>query len=230
MSNVSFLRHGAFFGPEDAQDIVFNIIGVGATGSWAGLLAAKMGWHKFCIWDADIVESHNCSNQIYDLSHVGTKKVDAFEEVLKRFNPDIQIEKHDYFFTSELHADHLEDAVFVAVDTLSARKDILECAKGNVLIDILFETKIGFNHAELNSIDPSNEILLDKWISLLKTDEEVQESPCNERIITTLVAIVASNLAHLLCAYYSSARKTETFKTNSKTIFTLTNNLTTYNP
>lgn len=230
MTSVSFLRHGAFFGPEDSNDYVLNIIGVGATGSWVGLLAAKMGWHHFRVWDLDVVESHNCPNQIYDLSQVGQKKVDAFEQVLKRFNPNVTVEKHDCFFTSEQHKDLLEDAVFVAVDSLAARKDIMQGCKDNFMLDIIAESKMGFSHAEINLLDPDDTTSIDDYLSLLKTDDEVTESACNERIITTLTCIVASNIAHAICGFYSASRRKQPFTLPSKTIFNYENTtLTTYN-
>ena len=92
---VSFLRHASFFGPEDSGNSTLNIIGVGATGSWVGMLAARMGWHNFQVWDLDIVESHNLPNQIYNLKDIGSKKVDAFEKHIKRFNPSAKVIKHD---------------------------------------------------------------------------------------------------------------------------------------
>ena len=229
MENVSFLRHNAFFGPEDAEDVTFNIIGVGATGSWAGLIAAKMGWHKFRIWDPDVVETHNCPNQAYDITHVGQKKVDAFEQVVTQFNQQVTVEKHDCFFTSAEHMDLLSGPVFVAVDSLHARADILSGCKDNFLIDIIFETKMGFSHAELNVIDPIDDKQIDNYISMLKSDDEVIESACNARIITTLTSIVASSLVHKLCDFYSCSRRNFKFTSPSKTLFNLLeNHLTTH--
>lgn len=221
MPDISFLRHGAFFGPEDSNDYTLNIIGVGATGSWVGLLAAKMGWHNFQVWDADVVESHNCPNQIYDSAHVGMKKVDAFELVLKRFNPNVNVIKHDCFFTSEQHSEDLEDAVFIAVDSLDARRDIVSGCTGNLLIDFIAETRMGFSHAEFNLLDPENEESIQSYLSLLKNDEEVTESACNERIITTLTTIVAANVTHAICGFYSSQRTQNSVKIPSKTIYSL---------
>ena len=97
----------AGFGPEDANQPL-NIIGVGATGSNIGLIAARMGFHKFRVWDPDIVETHNLPNQIYDVEHVGQRKVNAFEDVLTRFNPRISVEKSDTYFTSENKGDSMD--------------------------------------------------------------------------------------------------------------------------
>ena len=226
---VSFLRHNAFFGPEDSNDYTLNIIGVGATGSWVGLLAAKMGWHNFQVWDLDVVESHNCPNQIYNSTHVGMKKVDAFEQVLKSFNPNISVIKHPYFFDpAEGHLDLVEDFCFLAVDTLSARQEIVsEMLRTNKLheLNLLFETKMGFNHAELNIFSSLDTNKLSNYLKCLKTDAEVKESACNERIITTLTNIVASTLVHNLCDYASSIRRDTSFSIKNKTIFQFTDRL-----
>ena len=187
-----------------------------------------MGWHNFRVWDLDIVETHNLPNQIYDSEHVGMKKVDAFEAVLKRFNSSVVIEKHPYFFEAS-HSDLLEDYVFLAVDTLSARKEILPCIKNNIDIEIAIETKMGFTHAELNILDPYNPEYIDKMISNMKDDSEVPDAPCNERIITTLTNVVASSVVHHFCSHASSLRREEAYDFSSpKTFYSLQQSLTTF--
>lgn len=229
-NQVSFLRHNAFFGPEDSSEKAFCIIGVGATGSWAALMAAKMGWHNFIIWDSDVVESHNLPNQAYDVEHIGMKKVDALENVLKRFNPNVQVTKCDYFFDSNNpdHVSELSDYVFIAVDSLNTRKEIYSILKLHPFVDVVFETRMGFTHAELNIIETSNIHKIDEMISMLKTDSEVTEAACNERIISSLVAIVSSALVHNLCYITSSTRTGNKFENYGKTIFNLSPNVSTY--
>ena len=233
-SNVSFLRHGAFFGPEDSEDRILNIIGVGATGSWVGYLAAKMGWQNFQIWDADTVESHNLPNQIYDISQVGMLKTEAFKQKLIEFNPTVQVEIHNEFYTSKNHRNLLEDYVFVGVDTLSARKDIMQGLKSHLLVEAILESRMGFQHAETNYLDPTYASEIDEYLSLLKTDTEVEESACNARIITTLTCIVASNIVHTICALAAQLRHQKQYTPPSKQIFLLPSNinqpLSTYSP
>ena len=226
-SNVSFLRHGAFFGPEDSQERILNIIGVGATGSWVGYLAAKMGWQHFRVWDADTVESHNLPNQIYDISQVGMPKVEAFKQKLLEFNPTVQVETYNEFYTSEKYRNELEDYVFVGVDTLFARKDIMEGAKSHLLIEGIFESRMGFQHAEINYLDPAYPSQVDEYLSLLKTDDEVEESACNARIITTLTCIIASNIVHTICALAAQERHGECYAPPKKQMFSLPSNINT---
>ncbi len=227
--SVSFLRHAAFFGPEDANKYVLNIIGVGATGSWIAMLAARMGWHKFRVWDLDIVESHNLPNQIYTHDDIGKKKVIALKEQLLRFNPEIEVETHDYFFESEKHKDLLIGPVIITVDSLSARKDICNALKMNWKVMHAFETRMGFTHAEINYLDAMNVDAIESFQNLLKNDSEVTESACDSRIITTLTCQVASTVVHYLCALVSRNRNNNEVLIKNKTIFTNTPTLSVFN-
>lgn len=226
--SVSFLRHSAFFGPEDANKFVLNIIGVGATGSWIAMLAARMGWHKFRVWDLDIVESHNLPNQIYTHDDIGKKKVIALKEQLLRFNPEIEVETHDYFFESDKHKELLDGPVIITVDSLSARKDICDAIKLNWKVLYAFETRMGFTHAEINYLDVMNLDDVETFQNLLKSDSEVTEAACNERIITTLTCQVASTVVHYLCSIVSKERNNNEININKKTIFSNTPSLSVF--
>jgi hypothetical protein len=229
MTNVSFLRHDSFFSPADVEDQFINIIGVGATGSWAGLIAAKMGWHNFRIWDLDVVETHNCPNQIYNISQAGKKKVDAFEELLLQFNPNINLEKYDCFFESDKHAHLLDGFVFIAVDSNSARKDIFQATRGNINVSLAIETKMGFNHATMNVYDPFDYKRIDTLINSLIDDSQLQDSACNARIMTTLTNIVASNVAHVFCAVASSISRKNSYTYRKTSIYSIDDCLTIFN-
>ena len=226
MSSPSFLRHAGWFGPEDAKTL--NIIGVGATGSHIGLYAAKMGFHNFRVWDADIVESHNLPNQIYDVEHIGQRKVDAFKQVLQRFNPSINVETHDYFFNSS-HKELLEGPMILTVDTMSSRKEALSTFELNWKVNKVFETRLGFDFGELNIIDNMNVNDTKTWFSCLRDDSELEEGPCNLRICTTLVSMVASYTVHCLCAMLTSKRSGSSWDYSKKTLFNLDPQITTHN-
>lgn len=229
--SVSFLRHAGWFSPEHTKDTTLNIIGVGATGSNIGLCCAKMGFHSFRIWDADIVESHNLPNQIYETIDINTKKVDAFERMLKNFNPMIKVEKHDYFFNTEDHKSLLTDGpLLLTVDTMSARKDIYNSFENNFEVHKVFETRMGFNYAEVNIIDNFNTSHLNEWLNTLKDDKEIQESACNMRIITTLTNMVSAYTAHKICDSVRATYLNKTFSYKKKTIFNFddSQNISTY--
>ncbi len=222
MTQISFLRHAGWFGPENAKTL--NIIGVGATGSYIGCIAAKMGFHDFKVWDGDIVETHNLPNQIYDVCHVGQPKVDAFEEVLTRFNPAVKVQKYNKFFTAAEDKDELEGPLVLTVDTMSARKDIYDAFKLNWRVKNVYETRLGFDYGEMNIIDTLNTNQLDEWFGSLKDDNEIPDGPCNLRICTTLVTLVASYTVHCICNNLSRDPK----PLEKKTMFSLGPKLETY--
>ena len=87
---------------------------------------------------------------------------------------------------------------------------------------------MGFTHAELNIVNSADTLKIDEIISMLKTDKEVTEAACNERIITSLVSIVSSALVHNLCYHASSHRTQNEFNNYGKTLFTLNPQLNTY--
>lgn len=227
---VSFLRHSGWFGPETASDTCINIIGVGATGSHIGSMCAKMGFHNFRIWDADIVESHNLPNQIFEAEDIGSLKVDAFERIMKAFNPHIQVEKHPYFFKTEKHKDLLDGPLVLTVDTMFARKDIFDSFYLNWKIPKVFETRLGFDYGELNIIDTMDTDILEEWQSTLKNDDEIPEGPCNRRLVVTLVNIVSGFTAHKICDLVSSQNTNQDFSYQKKNIFNFNQqqNLKTY--
>jgi len=227
MKSVSFLRHSGWFGPEDATTL--NIIGVGATGSFIGLYAARMGFHKFRIWDGDIVEDHNLPNQIYNLDDIGTLKVDAFEKVLKTFNPSIQVEKYNTYFESENDKALLEDGPLVlTVDTMSARKNIFDSFNLNWQVDKVFETRLGFDYAEINIIDNLSTKSLDNWYKSLVNDSDVPDGPCNLRICTTLVSMVAAYTVHQICNMLSAERHKKQWEYKEKSMLNLKPTLETF--
>lgn len=217
MSSVSFLRHSGWFAPEDAREPL-NIIGVGATGSWIAFLAAKMGFHNFRVWDGDVVEAHNLPNQAYDVSHIGKLKVDALKEVLERFNPQIKVETHPYFFTRE-HVGELDGPLILTVDTMKARKEVGEVAKLNPMVSRVFETRLGFEYGELNILDNLDPEAMDLWLGNLKRDEDIPDGPCNLQICTTLVTLVASETVHRICEMHVAKRTKDPWEPASKTVF-----------
>lgn len=226
MNKVSFLRHAGWVGPEDLNETL-TIIGCGAVGSNLALIAAKMGFHNFSLWDADIVEPHNLPNQAYDVEHIGMKKVAALEAVLKRFNPSVSVKTHDRHFTSA-DKDEVVGPMVIATDTMSSRRDFYDAFYLNAQIDHVYEIRLGFDYGELNVVDTADPQECDSWLRSLRDDSEVPDGPCNLRICTTLVLLVSSYAVHTLCARYAAERAGEEWSRNIKTMFNLTPTLDLY--
>jgi hypothetical protein len=156
------------------------------------------------------------------------KKVDAFAEVIKRFNPNAKVETHSYFFDSS-HKDLISDGPLVlTVDTMSARKECHSAFHLNFKVNKVYETRLGFDFGELNIINNMNAHESQSWLQCLRNDDEMVEGPCNLRICTTLVGMVASYTVHCICAGLSAERNgIEDFVFKKKTLFNLSPEITT---
>lgn len=224
---VSFLRHSAWVSPESLTDKI-TIIGCGATGSNMALIAARMGFTKFDLWDADNVESHNLPNQVFFTRHIYQNKAEALAEILKEFNPRIEVTVHKEFFYSEQHKDSISGILILTVDSNSARKDIYKSFHQNSEIEYVIETKMGWDYAELHLIDNLNSEHCEKWLKSLKDDKDIPDGPCNLRICTTLVTIVSSYAIHSLCAKYAARNTGEAWVPDKLTMFELSPKLSVY--
>lgn len=194
---VSFQRHSAWFNPALAECRVI-IIGCGAVGSNTALLAARMGFMRFDLWDLDQVEPHNLPNQAYDVAHIGMQKVDALRAVLTRFNPEVDVSTHAEFFTADSKI-HEGGPLVVATDSFDSRRAIGAVFKLNPQIMGVFETRLGFDYGQVNLVDNLDSSQVDVWLSSLGNDKETPEGPCNRKICGTLVANTVSFLVHQMC-------------------------------
>lgn len=95
------------------------IVGVGSIGSFLALSLNKLGFENIVVIDHDRVEEHNVPTQIYSNSHIGKHKTIALVELLTG-NISSYIGKVTP--TNKINT----DIVFVCVDSLSQRKNILK--------------------------------------------------------------------------------------------------------
>ncbi len=221
---VSFLRHSAWVGPEDF-DSPINIVGCGAVGSHVAVAIAKMGAHKFQLWDADVVENHNLSNQAYDMEHVGMPKVLALEQVLKRFNPHITVTTHERFFYTKDDADLLDGPLVIATDNMSSRMDLVDAFNLNLDVSGVFEIRLGFDYGECHVIDNLDFEAVKVWKNTLKPDSEVPDGPCNQRICTTLVQLTSAYLAHQIAHAHAVSRQQVAWEFDKRMVFSMKDRL-----
>ncbi|EDK33680.1 sulfur carrier protein ThiS adenylyltransferase ThiF [Clostridium kluyveri] len=74
-----------------------GIAGLGGLGSNAALSLARVGIGKLLLVDFDVVEPSNLNRQQYYIKHLGMKKTDALEQIIKDCNPYVKIEKANIY-------------------------------------------------------------------------------------------------------------------------------------
>lgn len=201
----SFLRHSGSITPQDLTACV-NIIGCGAVGSTVAMLAARMGWHNFALWDFDLVEDYNLPNQAFYPKHIGQQKVLALKDLLMEFNPDIKVQAYNKPFESASDKSSLAGHLIIATDSMKTRADITKAFMFNTELVSVLEARLGFDYAEAHVIDPLDFDSISAWKRTLKNDEDIPDGPCNLRICPTLVGIVSNTLVDYLCRPYALQR------------------------
>lgn len=211
MKKPSFLRHSGWIHPDMITHPI-NIIGCGAVGSNVAMMAARMGFKKFRLWDHDKVEDYNLANQQFFSEHIGRPKVEALKEVILSFNPDAEVETFERYFSSSADAERVKGYLIIATDSMKSRKDIFSTFKYNIEIPLVIEARLSFSHGEIHILDPLNATTNKLWTETLVNDDLIQEGPCNQRLCSTLVSSVGAYMVQYLSSFIVSKTNNCSFK------------------
>lgn len=139
-----------FFNPDKCKDRI-HIIGCGSVGSTVAELLARFGLVNFTLYDFDTVEEHNLVNQMFTMDDVGKLKVEATTKHLIEINPEIKssIKIVDQGYTNQ----KLSGYVFLCVDNIELRRDIVEKNKYNANIKAMFDFRTGLTDGQHYAAD-----------------------------------------------------------------------------
>ena len=167
-------RQSKFFTRDKMAGRGVTIIGAGATGSPMAVGFAKLGVDKIEVWDDDVVESHNLSNQMYGPQHLGMAKVDALRDVVFQQTGTI-ITTHNRRVGSG-DAGRMKEIVCVLVDSMDGpegRRGIAEQVIFGSRAEFVIETRMGVEHGMIYSINPRNMVEYRGWLNTLYSDADV---------------------------------------------------------
>jgi len=102
------------------QNYTFHILGCGAIGSSAAVQLCRMGAEVFSVYDFDIVEEANIGVSQYEISDIGSNKVDALSKILKGIESNTNIYTYHEPF-SEWYYQDMKDIVILGFDNMDAR-------------------------------------------------------------------------------------------------------------
>lgn len=167
-----------FFDPSLCRDTI-HIVGCGAVGSTIAELLVRMGLTKFKLYDFDFVEAHNIANQMFRHIDIGKKKTEALRDILTEINPEVEIELAEKYTNEQLNG-----YVFMGVDSIEPRKDIVNNNLYNPFVKAIFDVRISLTDAQTYAARGDN---YKEKQNLLKsmnfTDEEAKAltpvSACN---------------------------------------------------
>jgi len=174
------------------KDKRVDIIGVGAVGSKIAMEVAKLGVKNIHLWDGDEVEAHNIANQDFYMTDIGKMKVDASADRILEATG-IKVTTHPTYLEG---SEDLGEIVFLAVDTMKARKDIFEDSlKNNFTTDIVVEVRMGVEELRVYGFNPCKREDIVRWTSTLVDDNETVESACSAKTTVGATAGITSCLA-----------------------------------
>lgn len=114
-----------------------TIVGIGAIGRQVSICLAAQGVKKLQLIDFDIVEDLNLGPQAFFTQDIGKFKVEQTGELLKLFNPEIELTLINEKYAKELE---LNPIVFSCVDCMDTRQLIYNNIKDKV--ELFIDTRM----------------------------------------------------------------------------------------
>lgn len=141
---MNLSKHREFFNPDDFTDEI-HIIGCGAVGSTIAEQLARIGIKKLHLYDFDTVSEHNITNQMFIAPQIGLTKLKAMTALLEFINPDIKLILHEEGWKPGMP---LTGYVYLAVDNIDTRKEIIKDNLFNPMIRAMFDTRMRLTDAQ----------------------------------------------------------------------------------
>lgn len=182
-----------FFKPEDCKNRI-HIIGCGAIGSTVAENLVRLGLTKITLYDFDYVEPHNIANQMFRQIDIGKTKVEALSEMLCDINPevskDIKLVEKGYV------GQKLAGYVFLCVDNIDLRREIVEKYKSNKCVKAMFDFRMRLTDAQHYAADWSNSKMIEAFLQSMQFthEEAMEETPVSACNLTLSVAPTVRNI------------------------------------
>ena len=184
-----------YFNPSTIKDKI-HIIGCGSVGSTLAENLVRCGLTSLVLWDMDIVEPKNIVNQMFYERHVNGKKTEALLDILKDINPDV--EKKTKLKSDGWKGETLSGYVFLCVDNIELRKEIVEKHMNNPMVKAVFDFRTLLESAQHYAADWSDTKMKEDLLNTMQFshEEATAETPTSAcgitlGVCTTVRAIVA---------------------------------------
>lgn len=169
------------------NDARIHIVGCGSVGANVASQLARLGVTKFTLWDFDEVEPKNLANQVFRNKDIGKPKVEALKDILTDINPDIEA---DIKLESKgWKNQQLNGYVFLAVDNIELRREIVEMHFHNPFVKAMFDFRTRLEDAQHYAADWSDYAMKKAFLNSMSFshDEAAAETPVSACNVTLSV-------------------------------------------
>ncbi len=190
-----FARHWDMVDVERLHTTPIKVIGTGSVGSFTCLALAKMGAQMIEVWDDDMIDEVNISNQFYRIKDIGEYKVDALQSLIKDFEG-ISIMNNPSKCNG---TEDLNGVAILALDSMLPRKRIWDSIKGKEDVKLFIDPRMGGRVARIYAVNPITGI--EDYEKTLYTDDEATPERCTERTIIYNVLGISSLICKMVEDY-----------------------------
>lgn len=187
-----FIRQQDAVDMRKLSNLKVTLIGAGSIGSTAAVWLGKMGVTDLTVFDDDLVEEHNWSNQLYSEADIGRPKVEALWDVMERFcsfTP--RAVAHQY--TDE----PLTEVVISAVDSMASRKAIWQSIKKQPQVQLYIDGRMGLETLIVHAVRRSSR----EYGKSLHSDSAGLQEPCTARTICYTPLMASAVICNLVKRY-----------------------------
>lgn len=171
--------------PQDKLDnLLVNVIGVGAIGRQVTLQLASLGVRKLHLVDFDKVEETNVTTQGYHKSDIGLAKVVALSNAVNEIDDTIELILSEDRFRPKLN---IGGITFCCVDNMSSRKAIWNSVSKQ--FDFWVDGRMLGETIRILSATKQSDI--QKYSDSLFADEEAQQGRCTAQGVIYTANIAA---------------------------------------
>lgn len=193
-------KHIEFFNPDSYINEEIHIIGVGAVGSQLAEILTRIGFEELYLYDFDVVDAHNITNQAYFETQIGQSKLEALTntctQINSRFKPKLKIEGWQ-------PGARLSGHIMLAVDNIDTRRAIVKENLHNTNIISFSDYRMGLTNAQHYFSPWDNPKLKENFLASMQfTREEAKEatpvSACGTTlsVLPTIRTLTAAGIAN----------------------------------
>ena len=192
-------KHMDFFNP-NKNEAEIHLIGVGAIGSNVLNQLVRLGFNNIHIYDFDIVNEHNITNQLYTHEDIGKNKVDAIEAYVMKINPNLKLTKHNEGWKP---GTQIQGHLITALDSIETRHAVFKDNEMNFKLLSGMDMRIGLEQAQMYFADFTSSEDIKKLIESMNfKDDEVSHvvSACGTTlsVLPTIQIIVSIGIMNLI--------------------------------
>lgn len=191
-----------YFQPDAVREPI-NIVGCGSVGATVAEHLARLGLTNITLWDMDVVDPHNLTNQIFRYKDIGRPKVEALADILTDINPDIKDTLKLY--PKGWSGQQLSGYVFLCVDNIELRRQIVEKHMNNPYIKAMFDFRTRLEDAQHYAADWKDRDMKKNLLESMdfSHEEAMEETPVSAcgvtlGVVTTVRAICALGVINFI--------------------------------